>query len=92
MIDTTGGAGDKTDDSGDAFAAIWQACVHLRFPKGQLRQMADYLATSARRPGTATVDLDPHTVHRLLLAVATASRAAATPRQARRRRDVDAGS
>lgn len=69
MIDTTGSAGDKTDDSGDAFAAIWQACVHLRFPEGQLRQMADYLATSARRPGTTTVELDPHTVHRLLLAV-----------------------
>lgn len=69
MTDTTGGTGDKADDSGDAFAAIWQACVHLRFPEGQLRQMADYLATSARRPGTATVELDQHTVHRLLLAV-----------------------
>jgi len=68
MIDTTGGAGDGTDGR-DAFAAIWQACVHRRFPDGQLRQVADYLATSARRPGTVTVELDPHTVHRLLLAV-----------------------
>ena len=69
MTDATGGAGHKTDDGGDAFAAIWQACVHLRFPEGQLRQMADYLAASARRPGTVTVELDPYTVHRLLLAV-----------------------
>jgi hypothetical protein len=68
MIDTTGGAGDGTDE-GDALAATWQACVHLRFPDGQLRQVADYLATSAGRPGTVTVELDPHTVHRLLLAV-----------------------
>jgi hypothetical protein len=42
MIDTTGGAGDGTD-GGDAFAAIWQSCVHRRFPDGQLRQVADYL-------------------------------------------------
>jgi len=62
MIDLTGGAGD-------ALAAIWQACVHLRFPDGQLRQAADYLVISARRPGTVTVELDPYTVHRLLLAV-----------------------
>ena len=68
MIDMTGGAGDRTD-GGDALAAIWQACVYLRFPDGQLRQAADYLATSARRPGTVTVELDPYTVHRLLLAV-----------------------
>jgi hypothetical protein len=68
MIDTTGGAGDRMD-GGDALAAIWQACVHLRFQEGQLRQVADYLATSARRPGTVTVELDPYTVHRLLLAV-----------------------
>jgi signal transduction histidine kinase len=52
MIDTTGGAGDRTD-GGDTLAVIWQTCVHLRFPDGQLRQMAGYFATSARRPGTA---------------------------------------
>jgi hypothetical protein len=69
MTDTTGRARDGGTDGGDASAAIWQACVHLRFPEGQLQQMADYLATSARRPGTLTVELDPHTVHRLLLAV-----------------------
>ena len=52
MIDTTGGAGGGTD-GGEALAAIWQTCVHLRFPDGQLRQVADYLATSApRRPLT----------------------------------------
>jgi hypothetical protein len=65
MIEPTGGA----NDAGDAFAAIWQACVHLRFPDVQLRQVADYLAISARRPGTVTVELDPFTVHRLLLTV-----------------------
>lgn len=67
MIDTTGGAGDRTEE-GDALAATWQAYVHRRFPDRQLRQVADYLTTSARRPGTVTVELDPHTVHRLLLA------------------------
>lgn len=65
MIKPTSGATGE----GDAFAAIWQACVYLRFPDQQLRQVADYLATSARRPGTATVELDPYTMHRLLLAV-----------------------
>ncbi|RSM51575.1 hypothetical protein DMB66_27425 [Actinoplanes sp. ATCC 53533] len=59
---------DGTDD-GDAFAVTWQAYVHSRFPDGPLGQLADYLANSARRPGTVTVDLDPPTVHRLLLAV-----------------------
>lgn len=68
MIDTIGGTGDVMD-GGDALAAIWQACVHLRFPDGPLRQVADYLAVSARRPGTVTVELDPYTVHRLLAAV-----------------------
>lgn len=68
MTDATRGAGDETAE-GDAFAALWRAYVHARFPDGPLRQVADYLATSARRPGTVTVDLDPHTVHRLLLAV-----------------------
>jgi hypothetical protein len=65
MIGTSGRAGDE----GDAFAEIWQACVHVRFPDHQLCQVADYLAISARRPGTVTVDLDPYTMHRLLLAV-----------------------
>jgi hypothetical protein len=64
-IEPTGGACNGED----TFAAIWQACVHLRFLNQQLRQLADYLATSARRPGTVTVELDPCTVHRLLLAV-----------------------
>lgn len=59
---------DGTDE-GDAFAAAWQTYVHSRFPDGPLRQLADYLANAARRPGTVTVDLDPPTVHRLLLAV-----------------------
>jgi len=68
MIDTTGAAGDGTD-AGDALAAIWQVCVHRSFSDKQLRQVADYLATSARRPGTVTVELDQHMVHRLLLAV-----------------------
>src|SRR4051812_33139809 len=68
MIDTTRGAGDGMDE-GEALAAIWQACVHRRFPEGRLRQVADYLATSARRPGTVTVELDGCTVHRLLMAV-----------------------
>ncbi len=68
MTDATRGAGDGTDE-GDAFAATWQAYVHARFPDGLLRQVADYLATSVRRPGTVTVDLDPYTVHLLLTAV-----------------------
>jgi hypothetical protein len=59
---------DGTDD-GDAFAVTWQAYVHARFLDGPLRQLADYLANAARRPGTVTVDLDPPTVHRLLLTV-----------------------
>ncbi|WP_127508682.1 hypothetical protein [Actinoplanes solisilvae] len=64
----TGGAGHATD-GGDALAAIWQAYVHLRFPDGRLRLVADYLATSARQPGTVIVELDPYTVHRLLQAI-----------------------
>jgi len=56
-------------DDGNTFAVTWQAYVHSRFPDGPLRQLADYLANSARRPGTVTVDLDPPTVHRLLPAV-----------------------
>lgn len=59
MIDTAGGAGGE----GDAFAAIWRARVHQRFPDSRLRQVADYLATSARRSVTVTMELDPHTVH-----------------------------
>jgi hypothetical protein len=68
MTDATRGAGDGTDE-GDAFATTWQSYVHSRFPDGPLRQTADYLATAARRPGTVTVELDPPTVRRLLLAV-----------------------
>ena len=70
MIEPTGGA---NDDGGDAFAAIWQACVHLRFTDERLHQVADYLAISARRPGTVTVELDQYTVPRLLLTVGLCS-------------------
>jgi hypothetical protein len=68
----------SSDSDGDTYAAIWQACANLRFPAGQLRQVADHLATIARRPGAVTVELDVHTVNRLLLAVR--SRATALPR------------
>lgn len=68
MTDATRGTGDGTDE-GDAFAATWQTYAHSRFPDGPLCQTADYLATSARRPGTVSVDLDPYTAFLLIAAV-----------------------
>lgn len=58
------------DGDSDTYAAIWQACAHLRFPGGPPRHLADVLAARpVRRAGTLCAELDPAAVRRVLAAV-----------------------
>lgn len=55
----------------DAYAAVWQGCVHARWPTGHRHVFADHLITAARRPGTVIVELDRHAIYRLTLTIGT---------------------